>query len=417
MVSEGYDAADLSRWIPEPMKAAQRTPFQRDRARILHSSALRRLGQKTQVLGAGTEDFARTRLTHSLEVAQIGRELGMALGCDPDVVDAACLAHDLGHPPFGHNGEAALNVVADDIGGFEGNAQTLRLLTRLEPKSYHPRTGETVGLNLTRAVLDASVKYPWRRHEAEEAMGRPSNKFGVYEDDREIFDWLRAGAPRFEKSFEAQVMDLADDISYSVHDVEDSVVTTGTGLDMLADPGRRRELLEQAHTWMGDFDEDEFGQALERLQRFEWWSASFDGTHRSLAAIKDMTSQLIGRLATSAIGATRQEFGTGALTRHHARLVVPPETKAEIRVLKAIAVHLLMAPRESSPMYVEQRSMLTQLVDEISAGGAAVLEPWLLEFYERAEDDDARRRVAIDQVASLTDASARVWHGRLTSID
>ncbi|MGZ4456998.1 MAG: dGTP triphosphohydrolase, partial [Nocardioides sp.] len=197
--TQEYDEHDVARWVPEPPKRPQRTPFERDRARLVHSAALRRLAAKTQVVGPQSDDFVRNRLTHSLEVAQIGRDLGRALGCDPDIVETAALAHDLGHPPFGHNGERALDELSTACGGFEGNAQTLRILTRLESKKVDDR-GRSVGLNLTRAVLDASTKYPWTRAEAPAAQGvhadgssRVGCKFGVYDDDLPVFTWLREG--------------------------------------------------------------------------------------------------------------------------------------------------------------------------------------------------------------------------------
>lgn len=409
----GYEQADGERFVSEPPKEAGRTPFERDRARIVHSSALRRLGAKTQVLGAGSGDFVRTRLTHTLEVAQVGRGLGKQLGCDPDVVDAACLAHDLGHPPFGHNGERALDQAARSIGGFEGNAQTLRLLTRLEPKSIDPVTGASVGLNLTRAVLDASVKYPWRESEApSRPNGAPTRKFGVYEDDLPVFTWLREGAQGKAPSFEAQVMDIADDIAYSVHDVEDSVVHNTVSLSVLRDLGQTKAVIQHAQEWYGRGEEDELLGALERLRAQSWWMDDYDGSHRSLAALKDMTSQLIGRLVTTIADATRAAHGTGPLTRHGASLVIPADAAAEILLLKAVAVHFLMAPRERRRGYRIQRDRLEELVAALAARGPDALEPHFAAMWDEAANDAARLRVAVDQVASLTDKSAYDWHHR-----
>jgi dGTPase len=404
--------------VTEPPKLANRTPFERDQARIVHSSALRRLGAKTQVLGAGSGDFVRTRLTHTLEVAQVGRGLGKVLGCDPDVVDAACLAHDLGHPPFGHNGERALDDVARHIGGFEGNAQTLRLLTRLEPKSHDPATGASVGLNLTRAVLDASVKYPWTEPDAPlRADGRPTRKFGVYADDLPVFHWLREGAPEREPSFEAQVMDLADDIAYSVHDVEDSVVHNHLSLSVLRDEGQVRAVAAHAREWYGRGEEDALAAALERLRAESWWMDDYDGSHRSLAGLKDMTSQLIGRLLAAVTRSTRAAYGEGPLTRHAARLVIPPDTASEILILKGIAVHFLMAPRERKPAYAQQRERLEALVLAVADRGADALEPHFAAMYSDAADEAARFRVVIDQIASLTDKSAYDWHHRYVVVE
>ncbi|QOR69219.1 deoxyguanosinetriphosphate triphosphohydrolase [Ruania alkalisoli] len=413
-----YGPDDVERWYAEPPKSAHRTPFERDRARIVHSSALRRLGAKTQVLGPGTDDFARTRLTHSLEVAQVGRELGKSLGCDPDVVDTACLAHDLGHPPFGHNGETALDQVASAIGGFEGNAQTLRLLTRLEPKTFTP-DGVGVGLNLTRASLDAATKYPWRAGRGPvRADGSTTRKFGVYEDDQPVFDWLRQGAPPLRRCIEAQVMDLADDVSYSVHDVEDAVFSGRVDLSTLTHEVERDRVLTQVRDWydppVSDADLD---AAIDTLSALDYWVTRYDGTRRGQARLKDMTSQLIGRFCDGAGRATRAQFGHGPLVRYDADVVIPDAVLAEISILKGIAATYVMAPREEDMLYQRQRLILTDLVAVLYDRAEIALAEMFAEDFADADDDDIRLRVVVDQVASLTDLSAIEWHARMCGPD
>ncbi|HEX2808865.1 MAG TPA: deoxyguanosinetriphosphate triphosphohydrolase [Kineosporiaceae bacterium] len=413
----GYAAADSERWLPEPPKDPRRAAFARDRARVLHSSALRRLAAKTQVVGPGTDDFVRNRLTHSLEVAQVGRELGVVLGCDPDVVDTACLAHDLGHPPFGHNGEEALNEVAAGIGGFEGNAQTLRLLTRLEPKAFDPISGRQVGLNLTRASLDACTKYPWPRGAG--PLGAASAKFGAYLDEAEVFAWLRDRAPGQEqvghrRCIEAQVMDLADDVAYCVHDVEDAVVGGHLDPRMLAVPEQVQRIEVQTRAWyLPDLQDAEVAEALRRLRAMPAWVRDFDGGYRSLAALKDMTSQLIGRFTGSVEAATRERHGPGVLTRYAADVHVPRATQVEIAALKGVAAVWVMTAASRQPIYLRQREILAELAKELIDRAPEALEPLHRQAWKDASDDDARLRVVVDQIASLTDLSALTWHRRL----
>ena len=405
--SPGYVAADEVRFVTEPAKRADRTAFARDRARILHSSGLRRLAAKTQVLQAGTADFPRTRLTHTLEVAQVGRELGQSLGCDPDLVEVGCLAHDLGHPPFGHNGEDELNRLAADIGGFEGNAQTLRVLARLESKTFDA-DGNSVGLNLTRAALDAAVKYPWSRDVNE-------RKFGYYPDDEPIFSWVREGAPEGRKSFEAQVMDWADDVAYCVHDVEDAVHSGHLDLATVALDPQRNTLIDLCiREYLPTADATSLAAALDRLTSLKFWPQYYDGSQQSLAALKNLTSYLIGRFCQAAHSATRAEFGEAPLTRYNANLLVPVETRHEVAVLKAMAMLYVMRREGADVIYAEQRQIIRDLVNALSGPHARAesFEPWLRPVWRSAPTDAARLRVVIDQVASLTDISVREWHAR-----
>jgi dGTPase len=408
----GYSTFDAERWYPE-QHSNRRSDFARDRARVLHSSALRRLAAKTQVLSptAGL-DFARNRLTHSLEVAQVGRELGVSLGLDPDVVDTACLSHDLGHPPFGHNGERALNDWAEDIGGFEGNAQTLRVLTRIEPKVFDAE-GRSYGLNLTRASLDASCKYPWP-----ESQGVPDpsgrSKFGFYDDDSAAFEWMRAGAPERQRCIEAQVMDLADDIGYSVHDFEDAIVNGYLDVTALGARVNHDALVDSMVAWIGgEHDHGELIAAFDRLDNLDFWIDRWDGSRQAHGRLKNLTSQLIGRFAGSATSATREAHPQGSLARFGASIVVPREIAAEIAVLKGIVAAFVMSANARKPIYAQQRDMLAELADVLLWTAPRNLDAGFAADWDAAHNDAGRKRAVLDQVASLTDQSAISWHERL----
>ena len=398
-----YAAHDRERWVAEDPahKRADRADFARDRARVVHSAALRRLSAKTQVVQPGSDDFIRTRLTHSLEVAQIGREFGAALGCDADVVDTACLAHDLGHPPFGHHGESVLDGLAADIGGFEGNAQTLRVLTRLEAKRAHA-DGRPAGLNLTRASLDAATKYPWARGEGPGGTA----KFGVYAADRPVFDWLRRGASAGDRCLEAEVMDWADDVAYSVHDVEDAIASGRVDPRVLFDPAETALVAHLAHTaYAPDLSVDALEAAAARLVDTGTVPHAFRGTRADLAALKDMTSRLIGRFVYAVELATRARHGSGPLTRYGADLVIPDDVRAECVLLKAVAAHYVMLTEERRAVMGRQQQIIETLVAAFSHR-PELLDADLAADHAAASDDAGRLRVVIDQVASLTDARA-----------
>ena len=443
-----YDGWATARWVAEPPKRAGRSDFERDRARVLHSAALRRLAAKTQVVTAGLADFPRTRLTHSLECAQIGRELAKEIGCDPDLTDAACLAHDIGHSPFGHNGEFALDELAASAGGFEGNAQTLRLLTRLEPKV------PGAGLNLTRATLDATLKYPWLR--------AGPGKYGVYAEDAEVFAWIRQGAPARRPCLEAQVMDWADDVAYSVHDLEDGLHAGLITIKNLQSSAERAIVAQTAATTYCDDDVPvaELTDVLDALLALPVWPDSYDGGPDTVAALKNLTSELIGRFCVAAQQATlaaaegpvaqdpaaqdpaalgraaqdpaspspvtirttqpagpsdttNTERPRGPLTRYAADLIVPRRQRLECALLKAIAAHYVMSRAGVVAAQARERELLAELAFAIEHGAPRTLDPLLRPAWDAAGTEVARRRVVVDQVASLTDTSAIAWHHRL----
>lgn len=393
-----------------------RSAFSRDRARVLHCAALRRLADKTQVVGPRDGDTPRTRLTHSLEVAQIARGIGQGLGVDPDLAELAALCHDIGHPPFGHNGEVALNEVARGCGGFEGNAQTLRIVTRLEPKVIVQQAAEdaapggakvlrSYGLNLTRASLDAACKYPWVRTAAD---GTPRRKYGCYDEDAHILQWIRGGVPDVgaRPPLPGQIMDASDDMAYSVHDVEDGVLSGHIDLKVLWDLVELAALAEKGAKVYGG-DPAELVDAAGRLRQLDVVAraADFAGSFADMAALKAMTSELVGRFVGATIRATRQHgaarLGAAAAPQE---LVVPAAVSAEVTLLKTVAVLYVMDDPGHLRRQDRQRDRIFSVYDYLVMGAPGTLDPAFRQWFEQAKTDAERQRVVVDQIASMTES-------------
>ena len=431
-----YNADDTKRRTAEGPKGAQIAPdsrgaFARDRARVLHSAALRRLADKTQVVGPRDGDTPRTRLTHSLEVAQISRGIGEGLGLNPDLCEMAGLTHDIGHPPYGHNGEVALNEVAPD--GFEGNAQTLRILSRLEPKVLID--DHSYGLNLTRASLDAAVKYPVTRTNPDGTLNR---KYSAYDEDAAVLAWAREGHTDDMPPMEAQVMDFSDDIAYSVHDVEDGIVSGRVSLQVLWDFVELAALAEKGAAAFGG-DADSLVDAADRLRALPAIAAAadFDYTLSSWVGLKGLTSQLVGRyiggvtkatldgnlgtdaaagagaggvggvgdaVAGAGSGAGGAGAGSGLMGRQHGRLIVPPDVEAEVRLLKTVAVLYVMDVPAHLARQDRQRDRIYRVHEYLRAGAPGTLDTMFRAWFEAADTDAERERVIIDQIASMTES-------------
>lgn len=412
-----YSNADTARRYTEGVKgstlstdAEHRDAFARDRARVLHSAALRRLADKTQVVGPREGDNPRTRLTHSLEVAQIARGIGSGLGLHPDLCEMAGLTHDIGHPPFGHNGETALNMLADECGGFEGNAQTLRILTRLEPKVFDALTEESFGLNLTRASLDAALKYP---RLAQNPDGSRNRKYSCYEEDAEILDWIRPDSSAG-VAMEAQVMDFSDDIAYSVHDVEDGIASGRISLKVLGDLVELSELADKGVRAFGG-NANDLIEAAARLHELPVIAAveNFQGNFSDLVALKRMTSELVGRYVGAILAATLDAAGgelpapgikDAAFGRHHGKLVVPPEVLAEVTLLKSLAVLYVMDEKSHLRQQQLQHDRIFRVYEYFAASPAESMDPAFQWWWRQANDGAGRQRAIIDQIASLTES-------------
>jgi dGTPase len=276
------------------------------------------------------------------------------------------------------------------------------LLTRLEPKVLG------AGLNLTRATLDATLKYPWFE----------GAKYGVYPEDAEAFAWIRQGAPDGRLCLEAQVMDWADDVAYSVHDLEDGIHAGLIKFKTLI--SERSEVSQTAADLYCDepVPVAELDETLDVLLAMDAWPHVYDGTAPSLVALKNLTGELHGRLCVTVQEATLAAAGPGPLTRapltrYGADLVVPRQQRLECALLKAITARYVMTREGAARAQALERELLAELTSAVERGAPATLDPLLRASWHAAASDAERRRVVIDQVASLTDTSAIAWHHRL----
>jgi dGTPase len=406
-----------------------RSPAQKDRDRVLYTSAFRRLAQVTQVVAADTGHVFHNRLTHSLQVAQVGRRLaerlvslhseaiGASTGLNPDVVEAACLAHDLGHPPFGHIAEEELNKLAgEDIDGFEGNAQSFRIVTRLSQHSPLHR-----GLDLTRAVLAALLKYPWLRGQNPE---KPK-KWGAYRSEQKDFDFARelVGGGAANRTIEAELMDWADDITYSVHDADDFYRAGKIPMHLLADRkySKEREVffesVRKRHAGEGGFWSDSqsleeaFNQVIVGLFPLE---GSYRGTWKERAFLRDFSSQLIGRY----IGGTSLEVDSNGQTLIHrdVRLLL------EVAMLKELTwTYIIEAPSLMSQQY-GQRKLIRKLFEiyfdaPTKSKNLGIFPPYYRDAIEASgKDKKAIRRTVVDLIAGMTEVQALEVHNRLIGV-
>ena len=399
-------ASDAVRHTPEPGRAAtdRRSEFEHDRARIIHSAAFRRLQGKTQVFGIYEGDFFRTRLTHSLEVAQIAKGIALALGADPDLVEAVCLAHDLGHPPFGHNGERTLHALMRAHGGFEGNAQTLRILTYLEQKH-----ADYAGLNLTYQTLDGVLKYKTCIDSTAIANAPQSPVKGFYTWDRQLVETIvQQTGSRQQRSVECQILDVADDIAYSVHDLEDSLkagLLTQADLRRLPPARVVRDVNAQLTVWGRTVNEGtvhmELAQIADRLEQLE---------QRSLRAGRKMlTRDLIHEFVSPV---AHQSHGD------HEHIDTDFSNRVRIEALKAFESYKVINNPRVTTLSHKGKEVLRRLFAVLDQGQESIgLFPEDHgEHYEKAllnGDETARKRVICDFLAGMTDSYALRFYSRL----
>lgn len=412
-----YNAWDLERRSGLSDSADYRTPFQIDRDRVLHTPTFRRLQNKTQVFWSGEYDFYRTRLTHSLEVAQIGKAicrwletrpdgpLSREFHVDPDLLEAVCLSHDLGHPPFGHAGERSLNFLMKDHGGFEGNAQTLRLLTE------RIFSAKRTGMDPTRAFLDGVLKYKSLWTERKAADGHAPEHHFLYDDQHAHLDWAMGGndfpieltpgdvRDTF-KSIECQIMDWADDTAYSLNDLSDSVRAGFLTIEKIEAWAEKSGASTGEGTPLGDL--------LKAIRR-------------------KRVDPFVGKRIGSYIQATRLEsdvnFLSAMTNRYRYRLVIDPAVKAESKLFKKLAFEVVFLSPQLKQLEHKGSRMLRQLWDvlekryvrgeTIDGQDFQLLSADTAAEIANAADELGRARIVCDFLAGMTDGYAARTYKRL----
>ncbi|HPA17884.1 MAG TPA: dNTP triphosphohydrolase [Verrucomicrobiae bacterium] len=398
MENRFYTEFDTETWEARRPLTPDRSPFEIDRDRILYSAAFRRLQAKTQVFQAGEYDFYRTRLTHSLEVAHIGRSicghllrLGEPLApdffIDPDLVEAACLAHDIGHPPYGHAGERALHELMRPHGGFEGNAQTLRILTDLMFGGAPIRRG----MRPTRALIDAVMKYK-RPYDPAQA---PNNHF-LYPEQTAQLEFVAPAGPDGPASIECQIMDWADDTAYSLMDIVD-----GCAAGFI-----RSDAVER---WAANHSPDPTA------------SAALDYLLQALHddAVERRFARRIGDLIHACSLSPRQ--GASPATHRHAfDLVVEPAARARAKIYSRLAVDLVFRAPQLQQLEFKGARILRDLFGAFAeqylqerSPAVRLLPPQTETLLIAQEPQSARARVLCDHIAGMTDGFAVRTHRRL----
>ncbi len=403
-----YTAFDEERFFKEDeyvknKSSDSRSSFERDRARIIHSSAFRRLQGKTQIMNPGYLDFYRTRLTHSLEVAQISKGITLRFGIEPTIVEAISLAHDIGHPPLGHSGERKLMELMESHGGFESNAQNIRILTFLEIKTIDK--DKSYGLNLTRAILDGVIKY--------KRLLSKKTKKGVYEDNIEELSFIDPDFKKEQTSIEAQIMDWADDIAYSVHDIEDgiklSLISSGL-VEKLSDDIIKSSLENGISKDFVCEELEKFKGFLHNIQK----SNPFERKH----ALKHFTSFNIHNF----IKATKLEEGQNKrdyTKRYNYKLSIEKEAKWKVSILKDISRILFINDYRLEQLRHKLSHIIQELFILFIQEDARKYYPddfrYLWDMFDAKNNDKNRFRLACDYISGMTDNFALKLYRRLFS--